>query len=211
MPNITIAVVGASGKSGRAFVKAALEAGYRIRAGVRSRQIDPAPNLEIIRCDATNPQEVAALIEGCEVVVSLLGHVRHSAPDMQTMAIKVIIEQMQKQGLRRLLSLTGTGVRRPLDTPSFIDKVANKAITLIDPQRIHDGIQHAAIIEHSPLDWTVLRVLKLTDGHAGSFTLSEHGPAKSFTSREEVAQAILEILADDRWIRTFPIVSTANR
>lgn len=207
MPNITLAVVGASGKSGRAFVEAALKAGYHVRAGVRSRPIDPAPNLEIITCNATNPQEVATLIEGCEVVVSLIGHVRHSAPDIQTTAIKVIIEQMQKQGIRRLLSLTGTGVRRPLDTPSLLDKMANEAIAVIDPHRIQDGINHADIIEHSPLDWTILRVLKLTNGNLGSFSLSAHGPAKLFVSRTEVAQALLQIIASDEWVHGFPVVS----
>lgn len=202
-----IAVVGANGRSGRAFIDAALAAGYHIRAGVHSGTLPPHEHLEIIRCDATNQAEVATLIAGCNAVVSLIGHVPKSPQMVQTEAIKTIIGEMERQKIRQLISLTGTGVRVPGDTPSFIDRVMNLAILTIDPDRIHDGIEHARVVQQSDLDWTIVRVLKLTNGRASAFHLTSHGPAKLFTSRTVVAHCIMQIIADKAYAKTLPVIS----
>lgn len=208
MQNNTIAVLGASGKSGRAFVKEALAKGYKIRAGVRSTPLPEQPNLEVITCDATISSDVARLIQGCTAVVSLIGHVRGSSATVQTEAMRVVVEQMKLQDITRIVSLTGTGVRVEGDKPSLIDTLANAAIKFIDADRINDGVQHAEILKNSELDWTIVRVLKLSNRPAAPFTLKQHGPAKILTSRAEVAQAILQVLDSSEWIQLAPVVST---
>ena len=208
MQGNTIAVLGASGKSGRAFVKEALAKGYKIRAGVRSSPLPEQPNLEIITCDATISSDVARLIQGCTAIVSLIGHVRGSSATVQTDAMRVVVEQMKLQGITRIISLTGTGVRVAGDKPTLIDTLANAAIKFIDADRINDGVQHAEILKDSDLSWTIVRVLKLTNRPPTPFTLTQHGPAKLFTSRTEVARAILQILDSTEWTQSAPVVST---
>jgi hypothetical protein len=203
-----IAVIAANGKSGRAFVTAALKAGHEIRSGYYGdNPFKNRPGLEALKCDATNPEHVHRLIQGCDAVVSLIGHVKGSPALVQTDAMKIIVETMQQQKIRRLISLTGTGVRMKGDNPSLLDILANRIIAFIDPERINDGIKHVEVIQASGLDWSVLRVLKLTSGAAGAFTLTDHGPAKLLTSRREVARAILKLLEQQRFIRACPVVS----
>ena len=203
-----IAVLGANGRSGRAFVEAALAAGYPVRAGVHSRGgLEHAPGLTILKTDATNHDEVLRLLEGAQVVVSLIGHVKGSPKRVQTQAMEVIVEVMNQLRIKRLISLTGSGARLPDDRPSLLDYALNIPLKLVDPNRINDGIEHLEVLQDSSLDWTVIRVLKLTSGAVGPFSLTPHGPAKLFTSRREVAQAILEVIQADNFVRQAPVIS----
>jgi putative NADH-flavin reductase len=203
-----IAVIAADGRSGQAFVKAALEAGHSVRAGVRGKNPFFAhPGLSVTRCDATNEQQVSELLRASDVVVSLIGHVKGSQADVQTRAIKTVIAAMKRRGLSRIVSLTGTGVRIKGDRPNLLDRLANAMIIRIDPNRIHDGIAHVKVLHDSGLDYTVLRVLKLGNGRPGNFSLNGHGPAKLLTSRGEVAAAILDCLEDNRFIRQHPVIT----
>ena len=94
-----IAVIGASGRSGREFVNKALIAGYHVRAGVFSTRIPDAKNLEIVSCNATDVNQMQQLISGCDAVVSFIGHVKGSPKSVQTNAIKNAIEAMKKENI----------------------------------------------------------------------------------------------------------------
>lgn len=202
-----IAVIGANGKSGRFFVKAALLAGHQVTAGVRhTSKFGDQPNLKTVICDALVESDVQNLVKGQDAVVSLLGHKRGTQPNMQTHAMEILVASMKKQGVSRLVSLTGTGARQAGDKITLIDRLMNLSISLIDPSRVKDGINHIAVLEQSGLDWTVLRVLKLTNRLAGKFSLSEHGPAKTFVSRATVAEAILKLLEEKSFVRQSPIL-----
>lgn len=203
-----VAVVAANGRSGTVFVKAALAAGMQVRAGIYGTSTLPThPDVEIVQCDATNVADIDRLVDGVDAVVSLIGHTRRSGGDVQTRATENIIEAMKRHNVMRVISLTGTGVRINGDTPSLIDRCANVAIRLIDPQRVGDGVRHAAVLQQSQLDWTILRVLKLTNGtHNGPAYMSAHGPAELFTPRARVAAAIVELLHEARYIREMPII-----
>ncbi len=204
-----LAVIGASGKSGLKFVQLALEDSFEIKAGInRLNKIkSTSPNLEIVKCNALNFDEIENLISGCQAVVSLIGHGRKSPANLQTLAITNVIKAMKKQGISRLISLTGNGVRMTGDKITLIDLFLNFSIKLIDPNRIKDGISHADLIRHSELDWTILRVLKLHDLYESDFSLTDNGPAKVLVSRKEVARAIIIMLKNDSYFKRLPLIS----
>jgi putative NADH-flavin reductase len=71
-----IAVVGASGATGRELVKQALERGHSVAAVARDpTRLDmaPSPALEIAQADVMNPASVISAVEGVDAVVSGLG------------------------------------------------------------------------------------------------------------------------------------------
>ncbi len=204
----TVAVLGADGRSGQECVKALLAAGYAVQAGVHSGQLPDHDHLTQQRCDVMNEAEVRSLVQGADVVVSLIGHGKNSPEDLQTTAMRNCIKALEDTPSVRLISLTGTGVRMPADKPTLIDRILNISIKLIDPNRIIDGIEHAKVLQSSSLDWTILRVLKLTDGkHVGQPILTSGGPAELFTPRSRVAASIVQILKDDSYHRAAPIIS----
>lgn len=201
-----IAVIAANGRTGSIFVDNALSQGHIVKAGVYGGTISARENLEIVNCNAMNYEEVVNLIKGCDAVVSFIGHVKGSSKTVQTDAIKNAISAMKAENIKRLVSLTGTGVRLPGDNPSIVDKILNLAVNLVDPYRINDGIMHAKILRDSGLDWTLIRVLKLQNTTPKIFSLKLNGPAKLITSRFEVAEATLQVISDPDMIHRSPII-----
>lgn len=205
---MNIAVIAANGRSGKAFVKYALQQGHTIRAGVHSGELAVShPLLTIVQCDATKFEDVSSLIKGQDAVVSFIGHTKHSPASVQTDAMRVLETAMSQQGLKRIISLTGTGVRFPDDSISLVDRFLNFGVGIIDPKRIKDGKDHVAVLQQSSLDWTVIRVLKLQNTQPKPFALKRHGPSKGIVSREEVAQAVEQVLSANEFIREAPIVA----
>jgi putative NADH-flavin reductase len=203
-----ICVFAANGKSGRAFVMAALEAGHTVTAAVHGyNPFDEHEKLKVVTCDVQNEHQVASALVGAEAVTSFIGHTKNSTDRVQSIGISMIIEQMQKAGLKRLISLTGTGVRFPGDKISLLDRILNLSIQIIDPKRISDGKNHVAIIKESTLDWTVIRVLKLTRSTKVKGTLTLHGPARLFVSRATVASVSVQAIEQGLFIGQSPIVS----
>jgi uncharacterized protein YbjT (DUF2867 family) len=73
----TVLVFGASGNVGSHFVNQALAAGYKIKAFVRSPKkykLSENPNIEVVKGDATNYDDVEKAISGVDIVVSCLGN-----------------------------------------------------------------------------------------------------------------------------------------
>ena len=207
-----IAVIAANGRTGRLFVAAALAAGHEVRAGIRgANPFSPIKGLDMFPCDATSRSDVERLLEGQDAVVSFIGHVKGSPARVQTDATKTILAAMNTFAIKRIVSLTGTGVRFPADTITLMDRVLNASISLVDPNRVQDGIEHVDILKASDAEWTVLRVLKLQNTISKPFTLKENGPTKLYVSREDVALAALQVLEAGSFIRKAPMLSIADK
>ena len=205
---MNIAVIAANGRLGKQFVEAALKAGHSIRAGVRGESnLTPHPQLAVVSCDATNLDDLANLFAGQEVVVSAIGHVKGSMPNLQTLATEAVVVAMDKQGIKRYVDVTGTGVRFAGDKISLVDRILNLGVEVIDNDRVKDGRDHQEVLKKSDLDWTTIRVLKLQNVPIQPFELTPHGPTKWYVGREEVAQAMLQVIEAKTFFRQAPILS----
>ncbi len=203
-----IAVIGANGKTGRVLVNEAVQRGHSVRAGVfRANTFKTSDYIDVVQCDAMKLEDVGKLIHGCDAVVSLIGHIPNSPAFVQTTAISNVLSAMKAQGTTRIVSLTGTGVRMPNDSPSLIDHVLNAGIKIIDGDRIRDGIAHADVLRESDTDWTIIRVLKLTDLPMHAYTLTSGGPGRILVSRVAVADAIIEVLTKHSHTKEAPVIS----
>ena len=207
-----IAVIAANGRLGRMFVEEALKAGHTVRAGVRGDStLKSHPSLEIVRCDATQIDEIKNLIKDQDCVVSCIGHVKGSPAKVQTIATKNIVAAMNEQKISRFVDVTGTGVRFPGDKITLIDRFLNFGIELIDPKRIDDGRRHQKVLQQSDLDWTTIRVLKLQNVPAKPFDLATAGPTKPYVGRREVARAMLKVIKDHSFLTQAPIITTISK
>ncbi len=203
-----IAIIAADGRTGRLVVQEALARGHTVVAGVHSANpFAQHDNLRAVSCDGQKLGDVRQLIQGCDAVVSVIGHVKGSPVDIQTTTTENIIAAMDELGVRRFVSLTGTGVRFPGDRVTLIDRILNLAVSIIDPARVKDGIAHAKLLQQSDLDWTIVRVLKLQNVHPQGFVLREHGPTKPFVARADAAKAIMDVLDNKAFVRAAPILS----
>jgi len=206
-----ITIFGASGRTGRHLVEQALAQGHTVVALVRnpSKLTLSHENLRVIKGDATDPDAVERAIAGSDTVISALGHVKGSPTDVQTTATRHIIAAMERQGVRRLVSLTGAGVAAPQDRPKLINRIIKFALVTLSGDVLRDAEAHAEVIRRSNLDWVIVRGPMLTDApRTGSYRVGWVGVGTSpRITRADLADFMLTQASDTRFIRQLPMVS----
>lgn len=207
-----VALFGASGGSGKYVLQELLKQDFDINALVRnpsSLQEFSSSKLNLIQGDVLNSSDLEKVITNCDAVVYLIGHRKDSIPDLQEKSIQMIIDSMQKFGIKRLIALTGAGVYLPEDKPNLIDKLTTWIIKTFDPNRFYDGENMVKIIMSSNLNWTIVRT-QLQQNKMGSG--DEHiGPLGSGhtwkCSRGFIARFIVSSLKNNDYIKEFPVIS----
>ena len=213
-----LCIFGADGRTGVEVVRYAVTQHYEVVAFVHgdvSSSYFPS-SVVVKRGDIMNFDSVRQAITGTDAVISVIGHIKGSDPFMQTKGITNIVKVMESLGVKRLLSLTGTGARVEHDTPSFVDIILNFCVMKIDPDRVRDGMAHVEVLKNSTLDWTVIRVLKLgtQDSEVSGYKLTTGGPAEILSHRKKVAQVLVDLVKDTLyrkatcyfWVRYLPYV-----
>ncbi len=206
-----IAVFGATGRTGTPFIEQALAAGHEIKALVRSpaKMTRQNPGLQLIQGDAMDAGKVEETIAGTDAVVSMLGHTRNTPPNMQETAMRHIITAMKKQGVRRLVSLTGAGVGDPKDQPKLVNHIIRFLLKTLSPAVLKDGENQAALIRQSELDWVIVRGPMLTEGpYTGKYRVGYVGVnTGARISRADVADFMLRQLTEDTYLHDAPMIS----
>ncbi|CAA9532443.1 MAG: hypothetical protein AVDCRST_MAG05-4553 [uncultured Rubrobacteraceae bacterium] len=208
---VRVAVFGASGRTGRPLVEQALARGHEVRALVR----DPSKlqveheRLVVIRGDVLDATKVEEAITGTDAVLSALGQTTSSPKDVQTRGTENIVAAMERHGVRRLVSLTGAGVRDARDEPKLVDRAITFLLKRLQPDVLEDGVRHAEVIKASGLEWVVVRGPRLTEGpKRGEYRVGMVGKnSGTQISRADLAGFMLDQLTTDAHLRQMPVVS----
>jgi putative NADH-flavin reductase len=207
-----IAIFGATGKVGRHLVDQALERGDRVTAFVR----DPSKlttqrheRLKVVQGNVQNPKDVEQAVAGTDTVLSALGQTKTSSKDVLTEGIKNIVAAMNKHGVRRLVSLTGAGVRDPKDEPKLVDRVIGSLLKLLQRDLLEDAVGAARVIQESDLDWVIVRAPVLNEAEKkGEYRVGYVGKESGTRlSRADLAGFMLEQTTDDTYLHQAPMVS----
>jgi len=206
-----IAVFGASGGVGKQVVQQALGAGYQVTAFVRTPEKLGIQHrkLSLFQGDVMDAEKVEQVIAGQDAVISTLGPTRPPVPGMMETAARNIVTAMQKQGVKRLVSTTGAGVRDTQDQPGLFDKFMKALLTVLVPDVLYDSEANVDVIRASGLDWTIVRFPRLMDGpHTGKYRVGYLGKKSgSKISRADGADFILRELEKNEYLHKMPVVS----
>ncbi|WP_207955773.1 NAD(P)-dependent oxidoreductase [Rubrobacter marinus] len=128
---------------------------------------------------------------------------------MQERGTEHIVAAMKQHGVRRLVSLTGAGVRDPGDRPKLVDRVFSGLLKVLQRDVLEDAERHAEVVRRSGLDWVIVRAPRLTDGAAtGEYRVGSVGEnSGTKISRADVAGFMLRELTDDSYVGQAPMVS----
>jgi putative NADH-flavin reductase len=207
-----ITIFGATGKVGRHLVDQALERGDRVTAFVR----DPSKlttqrheRLKVVQGNVQNPKDVEQAVAGTDTVLSALGQTKTSSKDVLTEGIKNIVAAMNKHGVRRLVSLTGAGVRDPKDQPKLVDRVIGSLLKLLQRDLLEDAVGAARVIQESDLDWVIVRAPVLNEAEKkGEYRVGYVGKESGTRlSRADLAGFMLEQTTEDTYLHQAPMVS----
>jgi putative NADH-flavin reductase len=200
-----LAILGASGRTGRLIVEQALARGDEVRALVRS----PAklglshPRLEFVQGDATDADAVRRLVQGCDAVVSALGPVGRGT-DICSVAARNVIAA----GTPRYVAISGAGIDVPGDKKDLGGRIGSFFVRTLLPAAFRDKVREHALLEQSTLAWTLVRAPRLMDkpGTGQPRVSLERSPGNS-VSRAALAGFVLRCLEDDSLVRKAPFIA----
>lgn len=206
-----VAVFGASGRTGRPLVEQALARGHWVTAFVRDPTRLPVAHerLRVVRGDVADAAAVEEAVAGQDAVVSALGHAKGSASDVQTRGIQNIVAAMERHGVRRLVSLTGAGVRDVGDEPKLVDRAITLLLKTLQRDVLEDAERHAEVIRASDLEWVIVRGPRLTEGEKrGGYRVGSVGKnSGTRISRADLAEFMLDQTTDGAHLGRMPMVS----
>jgi hypothetical protein len=120
-----------------------------------------------------------------------------------------ILAAMGEHGVRRLITLTGTGVLDANDQPQLANRAMGIWLKLVDGALVADAQRHAELIRASDRDWTIIRVTRLTDDlPLGTVRVGYVGLNTGMRiTRADAASFMLKQLEDDSYLRLAPVIS----
>ncbi len=206
-----VAVLGATGGTGRAIIREARRQGHAMTALVRSdAKAEHLAGTRLVVGDARDQAALSRTVEGCDAVISALG--TSISPLRQvtllSAATAALIGAMQQQGVRRLVCITGMGAG---DSRGHGGVVFDRLIMPLLLSKVYvDKDRQEALVRRSGLDWVLVRPTVLNDEAArGSVrALTDLTGVRGGTiAREDVAHFVVQQLTDDSWLNSAPLIT----
>ena len=203
--------MGASRGIGLETVRQALAAGHTVRAMARSASAIPLqhPLLEKVSGDALVAEDVRRALQGVEVVIQALG-IRNSdlfrPVHLFSAATRVLVPEMQAQGVRRLITVTGFGAG---DSQSSIGLLQRLPFRVMFGRAYDDKSEQERLIRASGLDWTLVRPGVLTSGaHTARYRvlLERDQWRNGIIARANVADYLVRQITDRSAIGQAPVL-----
>jgi len=193
---VRLAVIGASGRTGRLLVAQALGHGHEVVAFMRESDVrlEARERLSVVSGDAADPSALARAVEGQEAVISVLAARRGEPASIYADGTANLVRVMTARGVDRLVVASAAGVgghKRELP-------LAYQALLLL-PRLRRDYEAMEAMegdVMLSDLDWTIVRAAALSNREqTGHYRVVEGPvvPGGLRLSRADLAALLLKI------------------
>lgn len=210
-----VSVFGASGRSGRAFIAAASNAGLALRLHYRSAPEDVAPDLATVVVGALkDPTAVREVLRGSDATVILFGP-RPNARDQvfAAKATKAIIDGMRTQSQQRVLCVTGALMGALSGNLSLLSRLTTLVQRRLgNDELVDDRVEQERIVRNSRLDWTLIKTAALTESDTAEAYLAaldlKIGKDSQLT-RTSLAQFMLDELVAKQYVQQTVYVRSA--
>lgn len=208
-----IAVIGATGRSGRLLVAELLRRGHRVTVLVRdpAKLGDLAQQVQIVTGDSRNRGDLERLLADVEAVVSALGPTAKEA-NLHTETATALVDAMHAAGVARFVGVSGAGIDVPGDEKALSAKIISKAIQTLGGVVVKDKPAEYAVYAASDLAWTLVRPPRLVDGEpTGRVEHHAHRSTKSTKiTRADLALFVADVVEQDLYPRQAPFTATAR-
>ncbi|MFD7658149.1 NAD(P)-dependent oxidoreductase [Actinosynnema sp. NPDC059797] len=208
-----LVVFGANGATGRAIVKAALSTGHSVRTVVR----DPdafrsalrklTSELEVVKGDVLDYDDVRTAIRGQDAVISAIGPSGHRANGLYSRSARHFVTAMTAEHVDRIVVLSSSGVRR--DDPNH--PLWYRAIARTVMRELYADMQAMEhVLELSELKWTAVRPARIVDEpptedyRVGDAENPRGGTA---INRDDLARFVVEAATEERWSQRRPTLA----
>jgi putative NADH-flavin reductase len=210
-----LALFGATGRAGGAILHQAHTAGYEVSALARSPGKLDGDGLSaaVTAGDVRDLAAAERVVEGADAVVSAIGGTRPGNLAVLQQGTAAILTAMSRHDVRRLIVIQGFHLPFPADPHNLGRPVMRAVLRVWNRHLSADSYRMAAVLTESDLDWTLIRMPRLTPGlpsadyRVGKLAL---GPWSTVTTGQ-VAHFTLSCLAADGFMRQAPMIADAGR
>ncbi len=206
-----IALLGATGRTGRHVLTTALERGHGITVLVRDADRLPkavADDVTTVVGDSTDPSALTALLADTQGVISALGPTSKE-PDLHANTARELVAIMRASGPNRFVGVSGAGMNVPGDQKSRRDRIISWLINTVGGDVVKDKPAEYNIWAASGMDWTLVRPPRLMDGPATG-RLEHHAhrsPSSTQITRADLATFLVDILENATYVSAAPFVA----
>lgn len=201
-----IAMLGATGRTGRLVIDELARRGHDVVALVRDPVRAGLPaEVAVLEGEARGP--LGPLLVGADAVVSALGPVGND-PTLHREVAVALVEAMTVAGVRRFIGVSGAGIDVAGDEKSRRDRVISALMARFGGAMVADKAAEHMIWAASGLDWTLVRPPRLVDSpvvgrvehHARS------SPRATAVSRGDLASFLVDCLEQRSYVGAAPLV-----
>jgi putative NADH-flavin reductase len=209
-----LAIFGASGYTGQEILKQALAQGHQVTALTRSESSITIqhPNLTIVEGNVLDAQTVNSIVKNQDAVIQCLGigGKGYGKPNpIVSDATKIIVQEMEKEHVSRLIALSNVGAGNSMVAQSWVFKKVilpyfMKWLQII----IEDKNVMEPMIMNSNLNWTIVRCPNIVDKPAKhKITTSLYGRNLKLTiTKPDMAKFILNQLNTNEFSKQAPCI-----
>ena len=203
-----VAVLGATGATGRLVVDELVRRGHEVAALTRAAPSGGDPAVRWVQGDARDAAAVGRLVEGADAVVSALGP-RRGDRTLHREVAPGLISAMRAAGVRRFVGVSGAGIDVPGDRKSVRDRVISALVRRLGGEAVRDKAVERELWAASDLDWTLVRPPRLVDGPAsGRIEHAASGsPRRTSLSRADLAVFVADLAERPDYVRQAPLVA----
>lgn len=204
-----ILILGATGHLGRVLLNVCLENKFNVTALVRDKNKLNIKNerLKIIEGQVTNINDLSKSLYNIDVVISTLGHGFRTKYPIQENTMKILIPLMVEKNIKRLITITGAGLKIKGDPKSIIAELSSIVFPFIDPYRMKDSKIQQELLEKSELDWTLVRtpIQNSKNSKIKYIGFIQPKPWQK-VSRIAISNFMIECIENNKWIKKSPII-----
>lgn len=209
-----IAIFGATGIVGSAITKEALAQGYEVTVLTRDakRVTETSDKLTVIEGSVTDKATVRKVLEGQDAVIQSLGIGGKGNGKPTTFvseANKLIMDEMKRMNIRRFIAISVIGAGNSLYFLPWIYRKMMPIMMQWFKAIIDDKNRMEPMIEHSGLDWTIVRCTTVKNTPSkGHITASLDGKGIKFSIvAPDMAKFVVAQLADSAFMYKTPVIS----
>lgn len=214
-----ILILGATGRTGRLIVEEALKQGYDLNVLVRDKNkiSFSSKSIKVYQGTPARQTDLAAAMQGCDLVISALGIVRASdapwsklitAKNFISESIKNVIDEADQQNLKRIMTVSAWGVGdSKKEVPFWLRWLINH--TNMGPVYAEHEAEEK-LLANSNLNWTAVRPVALNDSKKiKTLKVSFNNSPKPslYISRQSVAKFMVDIVKSDKYDMKSPTIS----
>ena len=203
-----VAVLGATGATGRLVVDELVQRGHTVVALTRTPDRGGPGAVSWVRGDARDPAALRALLDGADAVVSALGP-RRGDTTLHRDVAPLLVTAMRDAGVRRFVGVSGAGIDAPGDRKSRRDRLVSALLQRLGGEAVRDKTLERRVWADSGLDWTLVRPPRLVDRPpTGQVEHSAHtSPRRTSIPRADLAAFLADLAERPDYLQQAPLVA----